>query len=60
MKCGVVVFPGSNCDQDSIYVLEKGLKQGVVKLWHKGHVLQSTDFIILPGGFSSILKTIYA
>lgn len=52
MKFGVVVFPGSNCDQDSVYVLENILGQEVVKLWHKDHDLQGTDFIILPGGFS--------
>ncbi len=52
MKYGVVVFPGSNCDQDMIYVLEHVLQQTVVKLWHKDHDLQGCDFIILPGGFS--------
>lgn len=52
MKFGVVVFPGSNCDQDSIYVLEEILGQQVVKLWHKDHDLQGADFIVLPGGFS--------
>jgi phosphoribosylformylglycinamidine synthase len=52
MKFGVVVFPGSNCDQDSIYVLESILGQEVVKLWHKDHDLQGADFVILPGGFS--------
>ena len=52
MKFGVVVFPGSNCDQDIIYVLDSLLKQEVVSLWHKDTDLQSCDFIILPGGFS--------
>jgi phosphoribosylformylglycinamidine synthase len=52
MKFGVVVFPGSNCDKDMIYVLETILKQDVVSLWHKDTDLQSCDFIILPGGFS--------
>ena len=52
MKFGVVVFPGSNCDADMIYVLETILKQKVVKLWHKDTDLQGCDFIILPGGFS--------
>jgi phosphoribosylformylglycinamidine synthase I len=52
MKFGVVVFPGSNCDQDVIYVLEHVLGQEVVRLWHKDHDLQGADFIILPGGFS--------
>ena len=52
MKFGVVVFPGSNCDEDIIYVLEKLLNQTVVRLWHKNTDLQKVDFIILPGGFS--------
>ncbi|MEI6820527.1 MAG: phosphoribosylformylglycinamidine synthase subunit PurQ [Bacteroidota bacterium] len=52
MKFGVVIFPGSNCDHDMIYVLKKILKQDVVELWHKSTDLQGCDFIILPGGFS--------
>ena len=52
MKFGVVVFPGSNCDMDMIYVLESILKQEVIKLWHKDRNLEGCDFIILPGGFS--------
>ena len=52
MKFGVVVFPGSNCDMDIIYVLKNILKQDVVKLWHKDTYLKECDFIILPGGFS--------
>ncbi len=55
MKFGVVVFPGSNCDQDMVDVLENMKarhKNEVVKLWHKDHDLQGCDFIILPGGFS--------
>ncbi len=52
MKVGVVVFPGSNCDQDLIYVFDKILGQEVVPLWHKDHDLQNVDFIALPGGFS--------
>ncbi len=52
MKFGVVVFPGSNCDHDMIYVLQKKLSQEVVPLWHKDHDLQGVDFVILPGGFS--------
>jgi phosphoribosylformylglycinamidine synthase I len=52
MKFGVVIFPGSNCDEDIIYVLEKILGQQVARLWHKDHDLQGCDFIVLPGGFS--------
>ena len=52
MKFGVVIFPGSNCDMDMLYVLESILEKEVVKLWHKDTDLQECDFIILPGGFS--------
>lgn len=52
MKFGVVTFPGSNCDQDMIYVLETILGKEVVNLWHKDTDLQGVDFVILPGGFS--------
>ncbi|MDD3877969.1 MAG: phosphoribosylformylglycinamidine synthase subunit PurQ [Bacteroidales bacterium] len=52
MKFGVVIFPGSNCDHDMIYVLQKIMGQEVVKLWHKDTDIQSCDFIMLPGGFS--------
>lgn len=51
MKFGVVVFPGSNCDQDAVDALTL-MGQSVVKLWHKDHDLQGCDFIILPGGFA--------
>jgi phosphoribosylformylglycinamidine synthase len=52
MKFGVVVFPGSNCDEDMVYTLRNILGQNVVKLWHKDTSLQGCDFIVLPGGFS--------
>ena len=52
MKFGVVIFPGSNCDMDMVYVLETIMGQEVVKLWHKDTDLHEVDFIILPGGFS--------
>ncbi|MFL5752726.1 MAG: phosphoribosylformylglycinamidine synthase subunit PurQ [Bacteroidia bacterium] len=52
MKFGVVVFPGSNCDEDMVYVLRDIMKQETVKLWHKNTDLEGCDFIVLPGGFS--------
>lgn len=52
MKFGVVVFPGSNCDEDIFYVLQQIMQQETVKLWHKERDLQGCDFIVLPGGFS--------
>jgi len=52
MKFGVVIFPGSNCDQDLIHVVRDVMKEEVVELWHKDHSLQGCDFVLLPGGFS--------
>jgi len=52
MKFGVVVFPGSNCDDDMVYVLKNILKQETVKLWHKNTSLEDCTHIVLPGGFS--------
>lgn len=52
MKFGVVTFPGSNCDEDMVYVLSDMLGQKVEKLWHKDTDLKNVDFVVLPGGFS--------
>lgn len=52
MKFGVVIFPGSNCDRDTLYVLGEALGQAVVPLWHKETDLQGVDMVVLPGGFS--------
>jgi phosphoribosylformylglycinamidine synthase len=52
MKFGVVIFPGSNCDHDMIYVLRDLMEQEVIELWHKDTDLKGVDAIILPGGFS--------
>ncbi|MEZ4798751.1 MAG: phosphoribosylformylglycinamidine synthase subunit PurQ [Flavobacteriales bacterium] len=52
MKFGVVVFPGSNCDEDLVYTMRDILHQDVVKLWHKDTDLQGVDFVFIPGGFS--------
>ncbi|MFQ5866534.1 MAG: phosphoribosylformylglycinamidine synthase subunit PurQ [bacterium] len=52
MRFGVVVFPGSNCDQDCFYVIEDILNQPVKYIWHKDTKLDNFDCIVLPGGFS--------
>lgn len=52
MKFGVVVFPGSNCDQDCVHVLQDVMQQSVVPLWHQETSLRGCDAVVLPGGFS--------
>ena len=52
MKFAVIVFPGSNCDNDAYYVVEKHLGLSVDFVWHKEKNLDGYDCIIIPGGFS--------
>lgn len=52
MKFGVVIFPGSNCDYDTYYVLKDVLNKKTILLWHKDHDLRGVDCVVLPGGFS--------
>ena len=53
MRCAIVVFPGSNCDQDLVKALDlqSGLKSFL--LWHKDTILpKDLDILFIPGGFS--------
>ena len=52
MKFGVLVFPGSNCDQDTWNVVSALAHQPVVYLWHDSADLQNCDAILVPGGFA--------
>jgi phosphoribosylformylglycinamidine synthase subunit PurQ / glutaminase len=56
MKFGVIVFPGSNCDDDMVHVLGTVMGCDVQKLWHKDTQLPedftTDDCVVLPGGFS--------
>jgi phosphoribosylformylglycinamidine synthase subunit PurQ / glutaminase len=52
MKFGVVVFPGSNCDDDAYHAVGAVLGQPVEFLWHRSEEIAGCDAIILPGGFA--------
>ncbi|GAB4405549.1 MAG: phosphoribosylformylglycinamidine synthase subunit PurQ [Microscillaceae bacterium] len=52
MKFAILVFPGSNCDDDLVYVLREIMGQSVVKIWHKDHDLQGAEVVMVPGGFA--------
>ncbi|HEY4591091.1 MAG TPA: phosphoribosylformylglycinamidine synthase subunit PurQ, partial [Thermoanaerobaculia bacterium] len=52
MRCGVVVFPGSNCDHDVYHVLKHVLGQEATFLWHQDDNLQGCELVVLPGGFA--------
>lgn len=50
MKVAIVLFPGTNCEQDAKYAFELlGCKTEIV--WHKQDEINA-DLIVLPGGFS--------
>ena len=52
MKFGVIVFPGSNCDQDTYNVIAEVAHQPVTYLWHDSEDLKGVDVILVPGGFA--------
>ena len=52
MNVGVVVFPGSNCDRDVVWVTQGLLKQPTRMIWHEDSDLSDVDLVIVPGGFS--------
>lgn len=52
MKFGIIVFPGSNCDDDCRHVLGDVLGQEAFFVWHKDTDLKDADCLVLPGGFS--------
>jgi phosphoribosylformylglycinamidine synthase len=52
MKFGIIVFPGSNCDEDAYHAAKDVLGQDAAYIWHKETDLQGADVIVLPGGFA--------
>src|SRR4051812_12050443 len=52
MKFAVVVFPGSNCDEDAFYAASAVLGERAEYIWHKETSLHGADAVIMPGGFA--------
>ncbi len=52
MKWGVVTFPGSLDDRDTLHALREVMGQEAVSLWHKDEGLGGAQCVVLPGGFS--------
>jgi phosphoribosylformylglycinamidine synthase I len=50
-RIGVVVFPGSNCDRDTLNALALAGAEAV-PLWHETADLGGVAAVILPGGFA--------
>lgn len=52
MKFGVAVYPGSNCDYDTYYVIRDILKKEVEFVDYRESSIEKFDCIVVPGGFS--------
>ncbi len=52
MRFGVIVFPGSNCDHDTWFAINRNLGQPAEFIWHDSASIGDVDAVILPGGFS--------
>jgi len=52
IKIAVIMFPGANCDLDTIHVLKNVMHIDVDLVWHNYFKESKYDGVILPGGFS--------
>jgi len=50
-RVAVVVFPGSNCDADTL-AAARAAGSDAYYVWHHDTDLRQADVVILPGGFS--------
>jgi phosphoribosylformylglycinamidine synthase subunit PurQ / glutaminase len=50
-RVGVVVFPGSNCEQDVVEAVGAAGGEGRL-LWHGDRSVGDVDAVVLPGGFA--------
>ena len=51
VRVGVVVFPGSHCDRDTVYALAQAGAEPIEQ-WHEEASLQGVAAVVLPGGFA--------
>ena len=51
MRVAVIVFPGSNCDADTLAAAREAGSDAYY-VWHRDTDLREADVVILPGGFS--------
>ncbi|MGH2757436.1 MAG: phosphoribosylformylglycinamidine synthase subunit PurQ [Actinomycetota bacterium] len=51
VRAGIVVFPGSNCEQD-VFRATRDLGIEPRMVWHSDRELPDVDIVVLPGGFA--------
>lgn len=52
MHFGIVVFPGTNCERDTLHVVKDVLGHTGALVWHTETDLSPFDAIVIPGGFA--------
>ena len=52
MKTAIIIFPGSNCDNEMERFLYNYTGVNPIRVWHKETQLPDVDLYVLPGGFS--------
>ncbi len=52
MHFGIIVFPGTNCEHDTLHVVSEVLGQSGALVWHESTDLSPFDALVLPGGFA--------
>jgi phosphoribosylformylglycinamidine synthase subunit PurQ / glutaminase len=52
MQAAIIVFPGSNREQDVEDALERASGRKPLKVWHRDSDLPKADLLVIPGGFS--------
>ncbi len=52
MRFAVIVFPGSNCDEDAARAIYSAVSQHADLVWHEATSLDDYDAVIIPGGFA--------
>ena len=52
MKTAIIIFPGSNCDNEMERFLYNYTGVKPICVWHKETQLPDVDLYVLPGGFS--------
>jgi phosphoribosylformylglycinamidine synthase len=52
MQAAVILFPGSNREQDVVDALHRASGRPPLTVWHRDSELPKADLIVIPGGFS--------
>src|ERR1700722_8722520 len=52
MQAAIIVFPGSNREQDVFDALKRASGKLPLKVWHRDSELPKADLLVIPGGFA--------